>query len=217
MKDFIMTFVDFFKKNDIGLALFFILTYRLGESQLVKISIPFLKDATEVGGLGLGNEHIGMIKGTVGVIALLLGGILGGICISKGGLKKWILPMALAINLPDLLYVYLAYAQPDNLWAIIGCVAGEQLGYGFGFTAFTLYLVYVAQGAFKTAHYSIGTGLMALGMMIPGMFAGKIQMAMGYPMFFIFVCICTLPGILASILVMRRIPASFGIKLKEEK
>lgn len=215
MKDFVMTFVDFFKKNDIGLALFFILTYRLGESQLLKLAIPFLKDPMEAGGLGLGNEHIGMIKGTFGVAALLVGGIIGGICISKGGLKKWIIPMALAINIPDALYIYLAYAQPENIWAIIACVVGEQLGYGFGFTAFTLYLVYVAQGAFKTAHYSIGTGLMALGMMVPSMFAGKIQMAIGYPMFFIIVCLFTLPGILASVLVMRRLPAGFGIKTKE--
>lgn len=216
MRDFFKTFADFFRKNDILLALFFILTYRLGESQLVKITVPFLKDTLEVGGLSLPNEQIGMVKGTVGVIALLLGGIVGGICISRGGLKRWILPMALAINLPDLLYVLLAWLQPQNIWAVMGCVAAEQFGYGFGFTAFTLYLVYVARGAFKTAHYSIGTGLMALGMMLPGMVAGKIQMAMGYPRFFLFVCLCTIPGIVASLLVRRKLPAEFGKKTKDQ-
>lgn len=212
LKDFLGTFVSFFKKDKIGLALFFILTYRLGESQLVKIASPFLLDTPEAGGLSLATERVGLAYGTIGVIGLLLGGIIGGICISNGGLKRWIIPMALAINLPDLLYVLLAYTQTDNIYLIISCIAIEQLGYGFGFTAYTLYLVYIAQGLFKTAHFSIGTGLMALGMMVPGMFAGKLQEAVGYPSFFIIVCLFTIPGIIASILVNRSLPESFGKK-----
>ena len=210
MKDFIGTFVSFFQKNNIGLALFFILTYRLGESQLVKIASPFLLDTRDAGGLALSTETVGLAYGTIGVIGLLLGGIIGGICISRGGLKKWILPMALAINLPDLLYVLLAYTQTESIYLTIGCIFCEQLGYGFGFTAYTLYLVYIAQGLFKTAHYSIGTGLMALGMMLPGMVAGYLQEWTGYPIFFVIVCVLTIPGIFASYLVMKKLPADFG-------
>ena len=199
LKDFFQTFVSFFRKKDLALIFFFILTYRLGESQLVKIATPFLLDTPEAGGLGLPTATVGMVYGTIGVIALLLGGIIGGIAVSRGGLKKWIIPMALAINLPDLLYVYMASAMPDNIYVIIGSVAMEQLGYGFGFTAFMLYLIYVAEGMHKTSHYAIGTGFMALGMMLPGMAAGAIQEFMGYERFFWFVCLCTLPGILLFI------------------
>lgn len=212
LQDFFQTFVSFFKKKDLGLIFFFILTYRLGESQLVKIATPFLLDTSQAGGLGLPTATVGMVYGTIGVIALLLGGIVGGIAVSRGGLKKWIMPMALAINLPDLLYVYMASAMPDNIYVIIGSVAMEQLGYGFGFTAFMLYLIYVAEGMHKTSHYAIGTGFMALGMMLPGMAAGAIQEFMGYERFFWFVCLCTLPGILASYLVSRKLPADYGKK-----
>ena len=213
LKDFFLTFGSFFKKNDLGLALLFILTYRLGESQLVKIATPFLLDTSEAGGLGLPTATVGMVYGTIGVVALLLGGVVGGIAVSRGGLKKWIIPMALAINLPDLLYVYMASTMPDNLYVIIASVAMEQLGYGFGFTAFMLYLIYVADGPHKTSHYAIGTGFMALGMMLPGMAAGAIQEAMGYELFFRFVCLCTLPGIVASILISKRLPADYGKKI----
>jgi PAT family beta-lactamase induction signal transducer AmpG len=154
-----------------------------------------------------------MVYGTIGVVAVLLGGVVGGIAVSRGGLKKWIIPMALAINLPDLLYVYMASTMPDNLYVIIASVAMEQLGYGFGFTAFMLYLIYVADGPHKTSHYAIGTGFMALGMMLPGMAAGAIQEAMGYELFFRFVCLCTLPGIVASILISKRLPADYGKKI----
>lgn len=212
LKDFVGTFVSFFKKEQIGLALFFILTYRLGESQLVKIASPFLLDTAEAGGLQLPTSTVGLAYGTIGVIGLLIGGIIGGICISRGGLKKWIVPMALAINLPDLLYVLLAATQTSSVPLTIACIACEQLGYGFGFTAYTLYLVYVAQGLFKTAHYSIGTGLMALGMMLPGMIAGALQEWLGYTTFFIVVCIFTIPGIIASFLVKRSLPVDFGMK-----
>lgn len=212
LNDFLLTFTTFLKKENLGIMFFFLLTYRLGESQLVKIASPFLLDASPQGGLGLPTATVGMIYGTIGVAALLLGGILGGVVVSRDGFKKWILPMALAINLPDLLYVFLAATTPDNTWLIIGAVAIEQLGYGFGFTAYTLFLIYIAEGEHKTAHYAIGTGFMALGMMLPGMLAGWIQELIGYTHFFIWVCICTLPGIIASFLVWQKITPSFGKK-----
>ena len=213
LEDFFRTFTSFFKKKNLGLMFFFLLTYRLGESQLVKIASPFLLDSPETGGLELSTATVGMIYGTIGVIALLLGGILGGIVVSRHGFKRWILPMALAINLPDLLYVYLSAATPDA-WLVIMSVAIEQFGYGFGFTAYTLYLIYIAEGEHKTAHYAIGTGFMAMGMMLPGMAAGWIQEHIGYTNFFIWVCLCTLPGIIASFLVRNKITPGFGKTIK---
>ncbi len=184
---------------------FFLLTYRLGESQLAKIASPFLLDTMDKGGLGLSTATVGMIYGTIGVIALLTGGIISGFLVSRDGFKRWILPMALAINLPDILYVWMAATTPDNPLFISICVAIEQLGYGFGFTAYMLYLIYLAEGEHKTAHYAIGTGFMALGMMIPGMPAGWIQEQLGYTNFFIWVCICTIPGIAASLMIRKQI------------
>lgn len=212
LRDFFITFATFFQKKNLLLMFFFLLTYRLGESQLVKIASPFLLDGNETGGLGLSTATVGMIYGTIGVIALLLGGVVGGVLVAKDGFKRWILPMALAINLPDLLYVYLAGAVPDSVWVVITSVAIEQFGYGFGFTAYMLYLIYIADGEHKTAHYAIGTGFMALGMMLPGMAAGWIQEMIGYTNFFIWVCICTIPGIFASYLVMRKMEPEFGRK-----
>lgn len=211
-KNFGMTFVTFFQKKNIGLILFFLLTYRLGESQLVKIASPFLLEARATGGLGVSTTMVGMIYGTIGVIALLIGGIVGGLLVSKDGFKKWILPMAIAINLPDLVYVYLAAYTPENVWLVIVSVAIEQLGYGFGFTAFMMYLIYVARGTHSTAHYAIGTGFMALGMMLPGMAAGAIQEWLGYTNFFIWVCVWTLPGIFAAWLVKNKLEPEFGKK-----
>ena len=189
-------FVSFFSKKGIWTALAFILLYRLGEAQLTKIASPFLLEARENMGLGITTETVGLIYGTIGVIALLLGGILGGILAAKDGLKKWIWPMVLAMNIPNLAYVYLAYALPENTWVVTACIAIEQLGYGFGFTAFMLYLIQVSKGPYQTAHYALCTGFMALGMMLPGMVAGYIQEWLGYGQFFIWVCLCTIPGML---------------------
>ena len=172
-KEFVQTFSSFFSKKGIIPALLFMLTYRLGESQLVKLASPFLLDQPEKGGLGLSTGQVGFVYGTIGVIALLLGGIAGGIAISKHGLKRWIWPMALAISLPNLVYLYLAYAQTDNFAIINTCVAIEQFGYGFGFTGYTMYLMLFAEGEYKTSHYAISTGFMALGMMVPGMISLK--------------------------------------------
>lgn len=201
LENFLHTFVTFFQRKQVGLMLFFLLTYRLGESQLAKIASPFLLDTAEKGGLGLSTATVGMIYGTIGVIALLAGGIVSSFLVSRYGFRRWILPMALAINLPDILYVWMAAATPDNLLLISTCVAIEQLGYGFGYTAYTLYLIHIAKGEHQTAHYAIGTGFMALGMMLPGMPAGWIQEKLGYTLFFFWVCICTIPGIIASLMI----------------
>ena len=196
--EFLGTFVSFFKKKEIILIIFFILLYRLAEAQLVKMASPFLLDSKAVGGLGLSTSEVGFVYGTVGIIALSLGGILGGIAASRHGLKFWIWWMLLAINLPDLVYVYLAATQTSNFILINICVAVEQFGYGFGFTAFMLYLIYVSEGEYKTAHFAIATGLMALGMMLPGMISGWIQSQLGYLNFFIWVCISTVPAFIIT-------------------
>lgn len=192
MHEFWATFVSFFKKKQAVVAILFMLLYRLPEAQLAKMSIPFLIDPITEGGLGLTTEQIGFVQGTVGIIGLTLGGILGGVAVSRHGLKHWLWPMVCAISLPDAVYIYLSYAQPDSLTLINACVFIEQFGYGFGFTAYMLYLIYFADGEHKTAHYAICTAFMALGMMIPGMAAGWLQETMGYPMFFIWIMICTL-------------------------
>ncbi len=211
MRDFVETVVSFFRKEHIGLILFFILTYRLGESQLGKIAPLFVLASPEKGGLGLSTTAVGAIYGTLGVIALLLGGIVAGIMVSRKGLKHWILPMALAINVPDLLYVLLAWLQCSNLWLVIPCVVIEQFGYGVGFAAYMLYLIYIATGEHKTSHYAIATGLMAAGVSFPGMVSGYMEQLLGgYTPFFGFVCLCTLPGIVAAVLIRRHIPESFG-------
>lgn len=208
--DFGETFTSFFKKEGIVMALAFILIFRLGEAQLVKLASPFLLDTLEVGGLGLTTSNIGFIYGTAGIIALTIGGILGGIVVSRDGLKKWMLPMVFAMNLPNLVYVFLASVQPQNLWIITGSVVIEQFGYGFGFTAFMLYMIYISDGEHKTAHYALCTGFMALGMMLPGMISGWIQETIGYQYFFIWVMICTIPGFI--IINYLKYDPTFGMK-----
>jgi PAT family beta-lactamase induction signal transducer AmpG len=187
---------NFFKKKNIVISLLFVLLYRLGEAQLTKIASPFLLDEVAEGGLGLSTKEVGVVYGTIGVLALTIGGILGGIAVSKHGLRKWLWPMVLSMNLPNLVYVYMAYSQPTNFYEISSLVAVEQFGYGFGFTAFMLYLIYMSKGEFATCHYALCTGLMALGMMLPGMIARWIQEQIGYELFFVWVCLCTLPGFL---------------------
>lgn len=207
---FFNVFLSFFQKKQIGLAIAFILLYRLGESQLVKMSSPFLLDKTEVGGLALTTTQVGTIYGTFGIIALTLGGILGGISISRFGLKKCMLPMVLALNVPNLLYVLLAYFMPESQVAITVSVVIEQLGYGFGFAAFLMYLIFISEGLSKTSHYAIATGFMAAGMMLPGMFSGFLQEWLGYKLFFVWVVIATIPGIIISQLL--KYPADYGKK-----
>ena len=210
LKEFGKTFSAFFKKKNIGIILGFILLYRLAESQLVKIAAPFLLDSKDIGGIALTTSEIGLVYGTVGVACLTIGGIVGGIVIAKHGLKFWLWPMIIAINLPDLVYVFLAYTQTSGLWMVSLMVGIEQLGYGFGFTAYMLFLIYISDGEYKTSHYAIATGFMALGMMIPGMWSGWLQELIGYQNFFIWICIATIPGFIMAKLV--KIDPEFGKK-----
>ena len=209
-KSFFEVFASFFQKPNIGIALAFILTYRLGESQLVKMAAPFLLDPPEKGGLGYSTELLGTIFGTVGVIMLSIGGILGGILISRDGLKKWMLPMVLSLNVPNILYAILALTGTKSIIAVTATVVFEKFGYGFGFAAFLMYLIYIAEGKSKTSHYAIATGFMALGMMLPGMLSGFMQSWLGYGGFFIWVVIAALPALL--LLPYLKYPADYGKK-----
>ncbi len=214
VSEFLNTFVSFFQKKGILTSIVFLLVYRLAESQIVKMASPFLLDAHEAGGLGLATGDLGLVYGTVGMIALTVGGILGGILASRNGLKYWIWWMALAINLPNAVYLLLAVFTPSSLLYISAAVAVEQFGYGFGFTAYMLYMIYISEGEHKTAHFAITTGFMALGMMIPGMISGWLQEIIGYQNFFVWVLICTVPGFL--IIPFLRIDREFGMKKSEE-
>ena len=209
-KDFGRTFVTFFRKSNVGIAMLFMLLYRLPEAFLVKMMNPFLLDSQAAGGLGMSTESVGIIYGTIGVAALTIGGILGGIAASRWGLKKSLWPMAAALTLPCLSFVFLAAFQPSNLWVIGSCVALDQFGYGFGFTAYMLYLIYFSDGEFKTAHYSLCTAFMALSMMIPGMVAGYVQEALGYTKFFGFVMICCLVTVFVTSLL--KVDPEYGKK-----
>jgi MFS transporter, PAT family, beta-lactamase induction signal transducer AmpG len=213
IQDFLITFKDFFARREIIVILIFLLTFRLGEAQALKLIAPFFLDPMSKGGLGLTTKDVGLIYGTYGVLALTIGGLLGGYTISRGGLRKWIWPMLFAVHIPNLAFVFLAYTQPTSHVIITSAIIIEQLGYGFGFAAYLLYMIMVADGKHKTAHYAICTGFMALGMMLPGMVSGWIQTQLGYPHFFIWVCICTLPSVVVTFFV--KIDPSFGKKLDE--
>jgi MFS transporter, PAT family, beta-lactamase induction signal transducer AmpG len=196
LQEFLATFGSFFRKPRIAVLMLFLLLYRFGEAQLVKMVAPFLLDPRAQGGLGLTTTQVGLVYGTVGIIALTLGGILGGWAVSRHGLKTWLWPMLLAIHLPDAMFIYLAYAQPASLPVIQVCVAVEQFGYGFGFAAYLLYMIHIARGEHQTAHYAICTGFMALGMMLPGMWSGWLQELIGYRHFFVWVILATVPSFL---------------------
>ncbi len=208
---FKIIFGSFFQKAQLPIALTFILIFRLGEAQLMKMLVPFLLDKKAVGGLGLSTEEVGILYGTFGVLALVIGGILGGIVISKYGLKKVMFPMFLAMHLPILGFIFLAYLQPNSHVFITIAIVLEQFGYGFGFAAFMMYLIYVADGAYKTAHYALASGFMGLGMMLPGMISGFIQTYLGYENFFIWVLLATIPGLILSRFL--DFPADFGKKI----
>ena len=188
-REFLLTFRSFFQKEGIGVALLFMLFYRFPEAQLAKMGIPFLLDPVSEGGLGMTTEQIGFTQGTVGIIGLTIGGILGGIAVSRHGLKHWLWPMVWAISLPDLVYVYLSYFPETSLLWVNVCIFVEQFGYGFGFTAYMMYLIYFSRGTHSTAHYAICTAFMALGMMLPGMAAGWLQEQLGYQLFFIWIMV----------------------------
>ena len=207
------TVVTFFTKmpvKEVTIAILFMLLYRMPEGLLAKVSSLFLIDSHGAGGLGLSPQEYGLVQGTVGIIGLTLGGILGGIAAGKDGLKKWLWPMVFAITIPDFVYVYMSYALPESLLVVNICVFFEQFGYGFGFTAYMLYLIYFSQGEYKTSHYALCTALMALSMMIPGLFAGALQEAVGYRSFFIIVMIFCAVTFIVSRLV--KIDPEFGKK-----
>jgi len=201
LSEFVRTFRLFFAKKEIVVILFFLLFYRFAEAQLVKLVSPFLLDPREVGGLGLTTSEVGIVYGTVGIIALTAGGLLGGYLISLKGLRWWLWPMAIIMHSPDLAFVYLSQVQPESFLLINLAVALEQFGYGFGFTAYMMYMIMISEGEHKTAHYAICTGFMALGMMLPGMLSGWLQEQIGYAHFFLWVMLSTLPGFAVVALV----------------
>ncbi|MDX2419236.1 MAG: MFS transporter, partial [Xanthomonadales bacterium] len=214
VRDFLQTFAAFFKKPKIGLILAFLLLFRFSEAQLVKIAAPFMLDSPAVGGLALSTGQVGFAYGTIGVLMLTLGGLLGGFLAARHGLKHWLLWMVISINLPNAVYVFLSIALPDNLLIINLAIGLEQFGYGFGFAAYMLYMLYISNGAHQTAHYAICTGFMALGMMIPGMFSGWLQELIGYQYFFIWVLLATVPSFVVTMLIP--LDKSFGRKLDED-
>ncbi|MBR3302657.1 MAG: MFS transporter [Bacteroidales bacterium] len=210
LKEFLLTFKSFFSKKGVVPAILFMLLYRLPEAQLVKLINPFMLDPQDVGGLGLTTGQVGFVYGTVGILGLTIGGILGGLVAAKDGLKKWLWPMVCAITLPDLVYVFLSYMQQSSLLTINICIFIEQFGYGFGFTAYMLYLIYFSEGEHKTSHYAICTGFMALGMMLPGMMAGWLQETIGYRHFFVWAMICCLATFIVCAFI--KIDPQFGKK-----
>ncbi len=203
-------FKSFFTKPNMGMALTFILFFRLGESQLVKMASPFLLDSEEVGGLGYSTAEVGTIYGTVGVIMLTIGGILGGILISRDGLKKWFFLMVLSLNIPNAFYAFLAITKTTSLVAVVTTVVLEQFGYGFAIAGFMVFLIYIAEGMSKTAHYAIATGFMALGMMLPGLISGYMQEWLGYDGFFIWVVFAAIPSLI--LLKYIKYPPDYGKK-----
>ena len=211
-QEFGRTFATYFTKPGVWLAIAFMLLYRLPEAFLIKMCMPFLVASKEAGGLELSTAEVGIVYGTIGVIFLTVGGILGGLFASRIGLKKSIWWMAGCMTLPCLTFVYLAIGQPDNLFAISTAIAIEQFGYGFGFTAYMLYMMYFSEGEFKTSHYAICTAFMALSMMIPGMFAGYLQEAVGYINFFWIVILCCAATIVVTVFADRKIDPTYGKK-----
>ena len=210
MREFFAVFAAFLKKKEIAAILAFLLLYRFGEAQLLKLAAPFLLDSATNGGLALSTQQVGIVYGTIGILCLTLGGLLGGYVISRHGLKRWLWPMVLSVNVPHLVYVYLSMAVPSNIWQIGAAVAIEQFGYGFGFAAYLLYMIMISNGPNKTAHYAICTGFMALGMMLPGMISGWVQSQLGYANFFVWICLSAVPAFTATALI--RVDPGFGKK-----
>lgn len=198
-------FASFFRKKGVWLAIAFMLLYRLPEAFSVKMLFPFFRDPAELGGLGFSTDMYGVVFGTFGVVALLAGGILGGLAAARYGLRKCLWPMALSLALPCAVYLFMSIAQPQSLWVVGACVVFDQFGYGFGFSAYMLYMMHFSQGPLKTSHYAICTAFMALSMMLPGLVAGYLQQALGYVGFFILVMICCFATFLVTFFVQRRL------------
>lgn len=211
-RDILRAFSTFFRKPGVWLAVTFMLLYRLPEALSVKMLTPFMLDSVSDGGLGLSTAQSGLVYGTVGVIALTVGGILGGVYSARKGLRKSLWPMALSLALPCSVYLYMAIDQPADISIIYCCVALDQFGYGFGFTAYMLYMMYFSKGEFSTSHYAVCTAFMALSMMVPGFFAGMLQETLGYIGFFILVMICCIATIAVTAILPSRIDPSYGKK-----
>ncbi len=209
-RGYFSAFGSFFRKKHIGVILGYLLLYRLAESQLLKLATPFMLDEREIGGLGLSTQQVGIFYGTIGVLALTIGGLVGGYVVSRYGLKRLLWPMIITMHVPNAVFILLALSQPENAYLIGSAVAVEQLGYGFGFTAYMMYMMLVAEGENSTAHYAICTGFMALGMMLPGMAAGWIQEQLGYVNFFWWVMLATIPSLIVT--GMLKIDPAFGRK-----
>jgi len=210
-KEFFRSFARFFEKKNIILIILFLIFYRLGESQLEKIAAPFLLDDKNLGGLGLSTYEAGLGYGTLGAIAMLMGGIIGGFAIMKKGLKFWLRPMLFIMYLPNAVYVYLAYTQPVNIWIIYSCTAFQQFCFGFGFTFALMYMIYLSEGEYKTSHFAIASGFMTLGMMLIGLVSGIIQDAIGYKLFFVWLVVSIIP----SLIIVRFIPVEYQFGKKK--
>jgi MFS transporter, PAT family, beta-lactamase induction signal transducer AmpG len=210
--EFFATLGSFFQKPGVFLAMAFILLYRFDEAQLSKVISPFLLDTRDAGGLGLTTSQVGVAYGTFGILALTCGGLLGGFAAAKYGLKRVLPIMVASMYLPKLAFVFLSWTQPSNFLLTCAAVATEQFGYGFGFTAFMLYMLLFADGAHKTAHFAICTGFMAMGMMIPGMWSGWVADVIGYKHFFVWVICSAIPGFTLAMVINRRIDPQFGKK-----
>lgn len=213
--EFAETIISFFRKPMIGLSIAYLLLYRFSEAQLTKLKAPFLLDPISEGGLGLNNQTLGILDGTIGITLLVVGGILGGLIVARDGLKPWIFPMALAINLPNACYFYLAWSQPESLFLVGSAIAIEQFGYGFGFAGYMLYMLHLSRGNHQTAHYAICTGFMALGMVIPGRFSGMIQESLGYINFFLWILIATIPSLVITLMAPLNEPEAKDLALND--
>ena len=185
LSGFVLTFRTFLRKEGIIRALCFIMLFRLSEALLSKISPLFLIDASHNGGLGLAPQEYGLVQGTVGMIGVIIGSIIGGIAVSRGGLHKWLYPMVLAYSLPSAIYLGLAYWLPDSLTVVSVAVFIEQASTGFGLTAYMMFLIYYNRGEFRTSHYAISSALMTLSLMLPGLMAGGLEESLGYRHFFL--------------------------------
>lgn len=211
--DFWRVFVEFFRKPGIGIIVGYLLLYRFPEAQLLKLATPFLLDPLAEGGLALSTKEVGIAYGTVGLLALTLGGIAGGLVIARFGLKRALWPLILAMHVPNVIFLAMAFYHPGSLWLISSALAVEQFGYGLGFTAYLMVMIMVADGPHKTAHYAICTGFMALGMMLPGMWSGWLQDQIGYIWFFAWVLVATIPSFVMTALI--RVPDDFGKKVAQ--
>lgn len=212
LKELASSFVTFFRHKGVWLAILFMLLFRLPEAFSVKMLSPFMLDSVQGGGLGLDTASVGLVYGTVGVIALTIGGILGGLAAGRWGLRKMLMPMALSLALPCAVYLVMALVQPTSLWFVGACIAFDQFGYGFGFTAYMLYMIWFSRGEFETSHYAICTAFMALSMMLPGMVAGFLQESLGYVGFFWMVMACCVATVLVTASAARKVEPEYGLK-----